>query len=561
MAVDVNQQALPVPPDFPVQWERPEEARLLWQWERMHWPAQVYPLEEFVLAAVDGGFNAMAAASDMPVRFVSRAINSYVYQAIAPAAASPAEMEALGQRAEAKLKAAIGRLGEAWEAEYLPEVQEHLAFWTTFDLQGATLPQLVAHLDHSVARFNRLWEIHFRIAIPMILAMSLFDDLYRDLFGNEDAFGAQRLTQGLPNKSLEADQALWRLSRRALALPEVRRVLEEEAAAGVVAALAQTAAGRAFLAELRAYLNEYGQRGADFLNLAGLSWIEDPTPALKSLKDYLAQPDRDLAAEQAALAAEREAWLAHCRAQLAGYPAPVVGQFEALLAVARAATMLQENHNYWIDQRGLYQMRRVLIELGRRLAAAGAIAQPEDVFYLRLDELRTTAAGQPGPAPRALVAERRAAMAHFAAVKPPHALGSLPPGPPPDSPMARGIFKFFGGPPQPPVEPGLLKGNAGSPGVVRGRARVVRSLAEAGALQAGEVLVTETTAPPWTPLFATAAAVVTDTGGILSHCAVMAREYRIPAVVGVGMATATIQTGQWLEVDGSAGTVRLIEAA
>jgi pyruvate,water dikinase len=101
-------------------------------------------------------------------------------------------------------------------------------------------------------------------------------------------------------------------------------------------------------------------------------------------------------------------------------------------------------------------------------------------------------------------------------------------------------------------------GHAGSPGKARGRARLVRSLADAGKLGAGDVLVAEATAPPWTPLFATAAAIVTDAGGVLSHCAVVAREYRVPAVVGTGRATAVIQDGDLLEVDGDAGLVRII---
>jgi phosphoenolpyruvate synthase/pyruvate phosphate dikinase len=99
---------------------------------------------------------------------------------------------------------------------------------------------------------------------------------------------------------------------------------------------------------------------------------------------------------------------------------------------------------------------------------------------------------------------------------------------------------------------------AGSSGKVRGAARVIRSLADAARLGRGEILVAETTAPPWTPLFATAAAVVTDTGGVLSLCAVVAREYAIPAVVGVGTATAVIRDGQTIEVDGDAGVVRVI---
>jgi pyruvate,water dikinase len=119
--------------------------------------------------------------------------------------------------------------------------------------------------------------------------------------------------------------------------------------------------------------------------------------------------------------------------------------------------------------------------------------------------------------------------------------------------------KFWGVPPTGGEEPGLVRGHAGSPGKATGTARVISSIAEADRLQKGDVLVAETTAPPWTPLFGTAAAVVTDTGGILSHCAVVAREYRIPAVVGTRTATARIRDGQRVEVDGDEGIVRLVE--
>ncbi len=103
------------------------------------------------------------------------------------------------------------------------------------------------------------------------------------------------------------------------------------------------------------------------------------------------------------------------------------------------------------------------------------------------------------------------------------------------------------------------KGQVGLPSVARGIARVICTLAEAGKLQPGDVLVTKMTMPPWTPLFATAAAVVTDTGGVLSHCAIVAREYHIPAVVGTGKATKTLHDGQLLEVDGDAGVVRVLD--
>ena len=96
---------------------------------------------------------------------------------------------------------------------------------------------------------------------------------------------------------------------------------------------------------------------------------------------------------------------------------------------------------------------------------------------------------------------------------------------------------------------------------MQGRVKVVRSLAEASKLAHGDILVAITTAPPWTPLFATVAAVVTDTGGVLSHCAVVAREYGIPAVVGTGVATNFLHDDQWVEVDGDSGTVRVLQPA
>jgi phosphohistidine swiveling domain-containing protein len=218
--------------------------------------------------------------------------------------------------------------------------------------------------------------------------------------------------------------------------------------------------------------------------------------------------------------------------------------------------VLSEDHGHWIDFGSTYRVRRVLLEFGRRFVEAGVIEQPGDVFYLLLDELRWSAAARSVADRRSLVALRRKEVEHFRAVSPPPALGTDN-GPPPDDPMNRFFGKFFGGPPQTVEEPDVLKGNAGSPGKVRGPAKVLRSLSEAGKLQKGDVLVAETTAPSWTPLFATVAAVVTDTGGVLSHCAVVAREYGVPAVVGTGTATELIRDGQNLEVDGDAGLVRI----
>jgi phosphohistidine swiveling domain-containing protein len=176
--------------------------------------------------------------------------------------------------------------------------------------------------------------------------------------------------------------------------------------------------------------------------------------------------------------------------------------------------------------------------------------------------VRSTAAQLPDSRQQTTVEGRKAELEHFSAISPPPALGTPPSEPPPDDPLSRAVFKFFGAPPPEPQgtpEALIIRGGAGSSGTVTGRARIIRSLSDAHRLQAGDVLVAPTTAPAWTPLFATAGAVVTDTGGVLSHCAVVAREYGIPAVVGTGGATMMIADGQIVSVDGDRGTVSVIE--
>ncbi|MGF1527701.1 MAG: PEP-utilizing enzyme, partial [Candidatus Competibacterales bacterium] len=130
----------------------------------------------------------------------------------------------------------------------------------------------------------------------------------------------------------------------------------------------------------------------------------------------------------------------------------------------------------------------------------------------------------------------------------------------PGDPVSQALGKFYGEPPPQPEDGQSLNGYPASPGKARGRAVVLHSLAEAERVQPGDILVADTTSPPWTALFASLAGLVTDTGGVLSHAAIVAREYRIPAVVGVGKATATIKEGQIIEIDGDTGVIRLLPA-
>jgi phosphohistidine swiveling domain-containing protein len=554
--------AVPVPDDFPVEWEAPEDEQLSFMLSHDHLPNPISMLDfEFYRDAVEHAVALVAGLAEGPIRgWRLRRINTYVYQANLPVDVPEEEQSGRAERSEQTVRAAIDLLPGRWENETLPEVKRRLAWFDGFDLDGATTPALAEHLEECWRKGIELWDLHFMDILPAYLAISEFDELYRELFTDSDMLDSFKALQGLPSTTGEVAERLWALSRRALPHPDVRAALDHATSAEVVAALRESEAGRDFLAELDRFLDEYGKRTDSWVP-SSTSWLEDPSIVLKNIRELAGRSEEEapaIATER--MREERERHLREVRARLDGYPEAVREQFESLLAAASAATVAHDGHNFWIDLSLAYRLRRVVCELGRRLAGVGVLDSPGDVFMLTRAELVETAERCPELDRRALAAERRAELRRFEGIKPPRALGSPRSPIAADGALGRFFAKFYGAPPAPSERPDVIQGLAGAHGTTRGVARVIRSLAEIDRLQPNEVLVTETTAPPWTPVFATAAAVVTDSGGILCHAAVVAREYGIPAVVGTTYATRAVTDGQLVEVDGSAGTVRIVDA-
>ena len=214
-----------------------------------------------------------------------------------------------------------------------------------------------------------------------------------------------------------------------------------------------------------------------------------------------------------------------------------------------------EDHSFWIDQMGTATLRRFCLAAGQRLAEKGVLNRTDDVFLLYKNELREALAGRGEW--KALVDQRRASMDASAKIVPPDHIGA--PTPPSDDPFFIALVDKMLGflPVEPSTDPDIITGVAASPGTVQGTAKVVGSLLEASKLQQGDIMVCEMTVPTWVPLFATVSAIVADSGGILSHCAIVAREFRLPAVVGTHVGTAIIKDGMTITVDGTKGRVRI----
>jgi len=258
----------------------------------------------------------------------------------------------------------------------------------------------------------------------------------------------------------------------------------------------------------------------------------------------------DPAARRARLIADGAALEERTRAELRDRPADLA-RFEETLAAAKTCGSLSEEHNYWIDRLNQANARRFILRIADVLVAAGSILTRGDVFHLHITEVRDALAT--GRDLNGLVIERKARFEKDRRLRPPKTIGAPPPENAPVSAIRDLGYRVT------QTERDLLRGVAASPGKGRGPVRMVTGPADFERFQRGDVLVCRSTTVSWVPLFTMASAIVADVGGALSHAALVAREFGIPAVCGTGTALELLIDGEMVEVDGSAGTVRRIK--
>ncbi|TVR94405.1 MAG: hypothetical protein EA416_03645 [Trueperaceae bacterium] len=534
-------------------WFESEDAELHWKRDLAHFPSQLTELDgELLRTLIGGGFATVMQANDLPFRFVLRRLWTYLYAHDGVAPMTDEEREAMRARMGPIRERMRTTVSTRWHGAWLPEIHEHLAFWEGVDPTTLDRTALVAHLDATLERAARLWVVHFELVLAASFAKGALVELYDELFAPESPLEAQVLLSGFDVLTTQAARALWPL-REAVTEGAVRDAFLRVAPRDAVAELRSEPAAHVLLDALTTYLEAHGHR-CTYLLFSAPSLREEPASVMSMLRHMVERPDADPSRLLALQRDKREAAEHAVRERLRFFPAPVRDEFASRLADAQTGVVVGEDHNYLIDYTSTARVRQVLLACGAALATEGAtegaIGEASDVFHLRLEELRAAMRGDTAGL-REHVAERADELARYADVVPPFELNPPPPG---DAAAGTPATEDT-----PPDDPDLLRGTAASAGVVRGRARVLRSLADTGALLPGEVLVAQTTGQAWTPLFATAGGLVTESGNLLSHSAVVAREYALPAVVALQGATKRIPDGALLEVDGAAGTVRVLE--
>ncbi|HTW92644.1 MAG TPA: PEP/pyruvate-binding domain-containing protein [bacterium] len=380
-------------------------------------------------------------------------------------------------------------------------------------------------------------------ALGGMMFTSVLYDLCRRWFKDETGVNASRLLAGTGElQSANAGIELWRLARTAAMSPDVKSaILSQMTWSELRGQLEETTAGRDFLASWDRFMHRHGHHARGEMDMYNPRWREQPDYVLDVVRNYIrGEGKTDPEADQRRHAEERD----RLRAKLLAITSNPVKRwvFSYVVRKAQLSAAIREN----VKDAGIRvfaDTRELVVELGRRLTAHGVLAEADDIFFLRFEEIEPVVSGKAGFDVRGRVTERRAEYKWNLALTPPAIIvGRYDPDKhKPDTVDASAE----------------LKGLAVSPGIVTGPARVVL-LAGTEQVLPGEILVAPFTDPGWTPYFIPAAGIVMDQGGLLSHGSIVAREYGIPAVVNVGPATKLIKTGQMIQVDGDNGRVRIL---
>jgi pyruvate,water dikinase len=321
-----------------------------------------------------------------------------------------------------------------------------------------------------------------------------------------------------------------------------------------MAALAGSERGRRFVTErVETHQRTFGYKSIWSHELLYKLWVEDPAPIVEAIRGYVAT-DYDYPTNLQSVHDDLEDAK---RAVMEGVEGADREKLAAALQLSLNMNPLTPDHHFYVDQGTNARLRVAAIAIGRKLVEAGALADPEDVVFLHYNELRRLTADPQAFDAQELVSDRRDEREDAFEKRSPSWLGTATQEAL-EFPYA-GLWgfpeRFHAGEPS---TTGEIKGLAASPGIVEGPARFVSSLEEFDQVQQGEILVCRMTNPAWVVLFTKIAGLVTEAGGTVSHPAVVAREFGIPAVVGTGNAGERIKTGDRVRVNGSTGVVEIL---
>lgn len=565
---EMNQVAVPV-----------EVPSGYWEREYSHFPQPLSPMfRTCFLPALNEGFrNAMNELGVLIDTIEYREIGGWAYRRTVPLGGKDRKappgwvmylmLRLLPQmRKRLKLMAMnlrndkFGQATDLWYAQWKPEQARRIAELRAKDISEESDSQVAQHFDAAVDFVAESMKRHGLVSIPdfFVAELAFF---CRDVLGWDES-RTLNLVAGLSHTTSQPSRRLGELAVMARTRPAVSKLLEDidDRTAERLAEVDTD-----FYWAFEAYQAEFGCRVmAQEVTVPTLE--ERPSLPLSLVRNGMRRSCDARSDDEMSERARSDA-VAEARAFLSTRSEEDRRRFERTLAAAQSAYPIREDHEFYLVYAPLALLRYAAMEIGKRLVTMGLLDKDDDVFYLEVPEARSALLELTDR--RGLIETRKRQHAWIEAHPGPPSYGT--PVPPPsmdpfpheprllmealmwrlerDTPDVKSIQR------QTPGRP--IRGIGASAGKYVGTVRVIMNESEFGKLQPGDVLVCPTTSPAWSVLFSSLGALVADSGGILSHPAIIAREFRVPAVVAAGNATEVLHDGQRVTVDGGAGVVRI----
>lgn len=544
------------------EWKNDEDKGLFWFYDDLHCPNPISPLYFDCNGWWGPTCEYMYRRFGAPIgsEWIAKKIGGYVYTAVVPPKTKPEQTNSLFTYYMTVMPEYAESFYERWRTEYIPEIKGYWEKILNFDFEHSTIPQALIHMEDCLDMQERAFKIHWIINLAQFKASSDFVDYYKEVIGQvDDEVG--KINVSTDDRNWDSLRELWNMKEFVKGHPALRKMFEENEKEVIMEKLQETEDGKTFFNMLNDYRKEYGFHALYTHEYIYKTVYEDPTPVLDTIKDYL-KSDYNFDDHYETCKREQQEAIDRMFEKIKDPEKATKMRHYLHLCVQMAP--ITPDHHFYLDQGVFSHMRLMFLEIGKMFVKEGILDDPEDIFMLGYEDIRCAGVDKNYPA-KEIAAKNRAAMAEARKHHPREWYGTATQWQIYEEP-----YKTLWGYPQKfeaeqeelktnaEISKTVLKGIPGYPGVYEGTARFITDPKDLDDVKKGEVLVCKMTNPAWVVCFSQIGALVTDTGGALSHPAVVSREFGIPCVVGTRRATQLIKTGDRVRVDGNTGKVEII---
>jgi len=565
--------------DFPIEWKNETEKKIHWVLSDLHNPHPASPLYSECFGWWDGdickGCEYMYRRFWAPIGTLwsAKIANGYIYHGMVPP--NPDTIEASAKYYSAVMPIYADKFLGWWNDRLLPEIERNLDFLDNYPYEEASLEDLLILFEDAIDIFDRHFKIHWVLNLSQFQAFITFKEVFAKVFGKLDEALANRVLISTADKNWESIKGLWELKEFVKESPILKELFESGKTKDEIIDECKKGGEKQieFLDRLNKYLDEYGWKAIYTHEIMYPSWREEPTPAIEQIRTYLSMDysyPKDIArCKRDQSGAVNEVWE---RAEKQNISDEDKEKLREAIDGAVKMAPLTPNHHFVIDQGTHQRMRRVALEIGKKLVAKNVIEKADDVPFFRYNELREIGTNPKAFDAKSLVKERRKERDEAEKIVPAPFIGTITDWSLHQEPYKLGLWgwddeKFERGKKQ--IEEGMIgrvtitaktiSGIPASPGVAEGTARIVRSLDEFSRVEDGTIMFCDMTNPAWISIFPKLRGLVTDSGGVLAHPAIVSREFGIPCIVGSMTGTKQIKDGQKVRINGNTGIVEILE--